>query len=49
MSAFDMPVRPSEPTMRNVVVPAALAAGRSVSPRNASTRSIEPADQEIRA
>ena len=40
-----MPVRPSEPTSRKVVEPAALAGGRSVNPANASTRSIERLDQ----
>jgi hypothetical protein len=49
MSAFDMPVRPSEPTRRNVVDPAAFGAGRSVSPAKAFTRSMERADQETRA
>ena len=46
MSALLMPVRPSEPTSRKVVEPAALAGGRSVTPANASTRSIERLDQE---
>ena len=45
MSALLMPVRPSEPTSRNVVDPAAFGGGRSVSPANASTRSIEWLDQ----
>jgi hypothetical protein len=44
-----MPSRASEPTSRNVVEPAAFGDGRSVSPANASTRSIERVDQEISA
>ena len=49
MSARDMPVRPSEPTSRNVVEPAALAGGLSVSPAKASTRSILRVDHESSA
>jgi hypothetical protein len=45
MSALLMPVRPSEPTSRNVVDPPAFGGGRSVRPANASTRSIDRLDQ----
>jgi hypothetical protein len=43
-----MPVRASEPTMRNVVEPSGLAAGRSAVAANASTRSIPASDQTSR-